>query len=90
MTRLVTILLLVGSLGCSLWLIVGGFVSYAPSVSAHDIQNIYLAHIVQFGGASCALQAVAIVMLAVTGRTAAATQESRDVDGRNVTSRVRD
>jgi hypothetical protein len=55
------------SLALLLTMIVGSFVTYAPSVSATDIQNRYITRVVWFGGASCVFQAAALI--AVTRRT---------------------
>lgn len=51
-------------MGVTLWLIVGSFVSYVP-MSATEMQNIYIAQIMFYGGMSLALQLIAIVLLSV-------------------------
>lgn len=58
--RYVVIGCMVGSLGLLAWLLVGSLVTYAPSVSAMDIQNRYIEHIFWFGGAALLLQIVAL------------------------------
>jgi hypothetical protein len=59
-------LLLVASVLLTGSLIVGSFVGYAPSVSASQMQNIYIASIVKHGSAIVLLQvfAVAVLMIA--------------------------
>jgi hypothetical protein len=51
-----TILGCVVSLGLTVCMIVGGFASYAPSVSRTEIQNIYLSRMLLFGGTIIATQ----------------------------------
>ena len=59
--------LIVVSLSLLLVMIAGSFVTYAPPVTAIDMQNRYIARIAWYGGASCAFQMAALV--AVTRRT---------------------
>jgi hypothetical protein len=50
------------------WLIVNSFVTYAPSVSAWEIQNIYISSIVRCGTLIVLLQIAAIVLVLVDAR----------------------
>lgn len=47
-------------------MIVGSFVTYAPTVSANEIQNRCLARIFWYGGASSLFQAAALVVVVVS------------------------
>lgn len=49
-------------------MIVGGFVTYTPDVSAIDMQNIYLSRIVWYGTVSIVLQLTAAGMFLLTSR----------------------
>ena len=59
----ITILLLVLSLALTAIFIISSFVDYAPTISAHDMQNIYLTHITRFGGAIVLLQLACLVIV---------------------------
>ncbi len=50
------------SLAILLAMIGGSFVTYAPSVSAIEIQNRYITRLVWFGGTSCVFQVAALVV----------------------------
>lgn len=52
---------LAASIAAVAWMFVGGLVTYAPgSVSAGEMQNIYLERMLLYGGASVVLQVIAI------------------------------
>lgn len=60
------------------WFIVGSFVTYAPSVSANSIQNIYISRIVHYGLAIAVLNGLAILSLGVIDRTSRNARGDRD------------
>jgi hypothetical protein len=45
-----------------IWMYIGGLVSYAPSVSSSEIQNIYLGRILWYGIIVALLQLVGIYL----------------------------
>jgi hypothetical protein len=53
------------SIAITAWFVFGSFVTYAPSVDATAMQNIYLTRIVSYGSAIAILNALAIVFLGV-------------------------
>ncbi len=55
--------LLCVSLLVDAWFVLGSFVTYAPSIDASAMQNIYLARIVHYGSAIALLNALAILSL---------------------------
>jgi hypothetical protein len=57
--------LLCVSLLVTAWFVFGSFVSYAPSVDATAMQNIYLTRILHYGSAIALLNALAILSLGV-------------------------
>jgi hypothetical protein len=48
------------------WFVLGSFVTYAPSVDATAMQNLYLTRIVRYGSAIAHLNALAILSLGAT------------------------
>ena len=60
-------LLLAISIALTVWLIVSSFVTYAPMVTASQMQNIYLGSIFWLGGPAVFLQ-VAVLFLVLSGR----------------------
>ena len=58
-------LLLCVSLLVDAWFVFGSFVTYAPSIDASAMQNIYLARIVHYGSAIALLNGLAILSLGV-------------------------
>ncbi len=56
---------LVVSLALIAWLILSGFVTYAPSVSATEIKNIYLERAIWLGGISALLQLAALIAVLI-------------------------
>src|SRR5580692_7063607 len=53
------------SLLVNAWFVFGSFVTYAPSIDASAMQNIYLARIVHYGSAIALLNGLAILSLGV-------------------------
>jgi hypothetical protein len=51
------------------WFIVGSFVTYAPTVDANTIQNIYISRIVHYGLAIAVLNGLAILSLGAIDRS---------------------
>jgi hypothetical protein len=45
------------------WLIVGSYVTYAPPITATELQNIYLARITRLGAITVALQVAATILI---------------------------
>ncbi len=62
-SRRIAVVLLLAAVGITAWLIVGSFVTYGPSVSATEMQNIYLRRIVNLGALLLGLQLAAIIVL---------------------------
>lgn len=60
--NLVVVGLLALSIGLTGWLIGGSFVSYAPTVTATQVQNIMISRTVNLGFAAIMLQAGAIAV----------------------------
>jgi hypothetical protein len=58
--------LLCVSLLVNAWFVFGSFVSYAPSIDATAMQNIYLTRILCYGSAIALLNALAIASLGAT------------------------
>jgi hypothetical protein len=59
----VAMALLALSIVLTAWLILGSFVTYTPSVTATEIQNLYLGRIVRLGATIAALQLAAIIVV---------------------------
>jgi hypothetical protein len=59
----VSVTLLCISLLVSAWFILGSFVTYAPSIDAAAMQNIYLSRILLYGSAIAGLNALAAATL---------------------------
>ncbi len=60
------------------WFIVGSFVTYAPSVDANTIQNIYITRIVHYGLAIAVLNTLAILSLGAIDRTSQHSRGNRE------------
>jgi hypothetical protein len=67
-TKRIVVALLGISLALTAWLVFGSFVTYAPSVSATKIQNIYIARNVRMGLLIGVLQAAAMIVVLVDQR----------------------
>lgn len=68
-----TLLMLSVALTC--YLIVGSFVSYAPSIDRSELQNIYIGRIVSLGSVIALLQVVAIIAVFVDGESASSAKQ---------------
>ena len=67
--------LLCVSLLVNAWFVFGSFVTYASSVDATAMQNIYLTRIVHYGSAIALLNALAILSLGIKDLKARAERE---------------
>lgn len=75
-SKWIAVILLLFAMGVTIWLVVGSFVTYAPSVSRTDLQNIYLERIVKFGALLLGLQLAALVVLLSQRRSIASRGDS--------------
>ena len=62
--------LLIASILVTVVLIVGSYVTYAPSVSATDMQNSYIRRTTTHGSLAIVLQAAALFAIVKAGRSA--------------------
>ncbi len=62
-SKWIAVVLLLAAAGVTAWLVIGSFVTYGPSVSATEMQNIYLRRIVNLGALLLGLQLAALIVL---------------------------
>jgi hypothetical protein len=61
--------LLIISILVTAWFVLGSFVTYAPSIDATTMQNIYLTRILRYGSAIAILNALAVLSLGLGRRS---------------------
>lgn len=66
--RRLAILTNIVTIGVLVWMFLSGLVTYVPGMSADEMQNIYIAHILFYSSISAILQCVAIGLVIRAGR----------------------